>query len=94
MFQKFLNLSRVYKRLISVFADVGVLLFALWAAFSLRLEQQFWVPDRGQLIVSGLTVIITIAVFVRLGLYRAVIRYLSDRAFITVITGVLFRLLL
>lgn len=88
MFQKFLNLSRVYKRLISVFADVGVLLFALWAAFSLRLEQQFWVPDRGQLIVSGLTVIITIAVFVRLGLYRAVIRYLSDRAFITVITGV------
>lgn len=88
MFQKFLNLSRFYKRLISVCADVAVLLFALWAAFSLRLEQQFWVPDRGQLIVSGLTVIITIAVFVRLGLYRAVIRYLSDRAFITVITGV------
>ncbi|ADP98147.1 nucleotide sugar epimerase/dehydratase [Marinobacter adhaerens HP15] len=45
-------------------------------------------PDRGQLIVSGLTVAITIAVFVKLGLYRAVIRYLSDRAFITVITGV------
>lgn len=88
MFQRFLNLSRVHKRLISVFADVAVLFFALWAAFSLRLEQQFWVPDRGQLIVSGLTVVITIAVFVKLGLYRAVIRYLSDRAFITVITGV------
>ncbi|WP_412536137.1 polysaccharide biosynthesis protein [Marinobacter sp. MIT932201] len=82
--------SAVYahKRLISVFADVAVLFFALWAAFSLRLDQQFWVPDRGQLIVSGLTVAITIAVFVKLGLYRAVIRYLSDRAFITVITGV------
>jgi FlaA1/EpsC-like NDP-sugar epimerase len=88
MFQRFLNLSRVHKRLISVFADVAVLFFALWAAFSLRLEQQFWVPDRGQLVVSGLTVVITIAVFVKLGLYRAVIRYLSDRAFITVITGV------
>lgn len=88
MFQRFLNLSRVHKRLISVFADVAVLFFALWAAFSLRLDQQFWVPDRGQLIVSGLTVVITIAVFVKLGLYRAVIRYLSDRAFITVITGV------
>lgn len=88
MFQRFLNLSRVHKRLISVFADVAVLFFALWAAFSLRLDQQFWVPDRGQLIVSGLTVAITIAVFVKLGLYRAVIRYLSDRAFITVITGV------
>jgi len=88
MFQRFLNLSRVHKRLISVVADVAVLFFALWAAFSLRLEQQFWVPDRGQLVVSGLTVVITIAVFVKLGLYRAVIRYLSDRAFITVITGV------
>ena len=88
MFQRFLNLSRVHKRLISVFADVAVLFFALWAAFSLRLEQQLWVPDRGQLIVSGLTVVITIAVFVNLGLYRAVIRYLRDRAFITVITGV------
>lgn len=88
MFEKFLNLSRVHKRLVSVFADVAVLFFALWAAFSLRLEQQFWVPDQGQLIVSGLTVVFTIAVFVKLGLYRAVIRYLSDRAFITVITGV------
>ena len=88
MFEKFLNLSRVHKRLVSVFADVVVLFFALWAAFSLRLEQQFWVPDQGQLIVSGLTVVFTIAVFIKLGLYRAVIRYLSDRAFITVITGV------
>lgn len=88
MFEKFLNLSRVHKRLVSVLADVAVLFFALWAAFSLRLEQQFWVPDQGQLIVSGLTVVFTIAVFVKLGLYRAVIRYLSDRAFITVITGV------
>lgn len=88
MFEKFLNLSRVHKRLVSVLADVAVLFFALWAAFSLRLEQQFWVPDQGQLIVSGLTVVFTIAVFVKLGLYRAVIRYLSDRAFITVISGV------
>ncbi|MDY6929843.1 MAG: nucleoside-diphosphate sugar epimerase/dehydratase [Pseudomonadota bacterium] len=88
MFEKFLNLSRIHKRIVSVFADVIVLLFALWAAFSLRFEQRFWLPDQGQLLVSGLTVVFTIAVFVKLGLYRAVIRYLSDRAFITVITGV------
>lgn len=88
MLEKFLNLSRLHKRLISVAADVVVLFFALWASFSLRLEQQFWVPDRAQLVVSALTVILTISVFVKLGLYRAVIRYLSDRAFITVISGV------
>ena len=84
MFEKFLNLSRVNKRLVSVFADAVVLSFALWAAFSLRLEQQFWVPDQGQLIVSALTVVFTIAVFIKLGLYRAVVRYLSDRAFILI----------
>ncbi|WP_372997130.1 polysaccharide biosynthesis protein [Marinobacter sp.] len=88
MFERFLNLSRFQKRLVSVFADVLVLFFALWAAFSLRLDQQLWVPDRGQLIVSGLTVAFTIGVFVKLGLYRAVVRYLSDRAFLTVISGV------
>lgn len=88
MFDRFLNLSRLHKRIVSVLADFVALFFAIWAAFSLRLEQQFWVPDQGQLIVSTLTIVFTLAVFVRLGLYRAVIRYLSDRAFITVITGV------
>nr|WP_297399414.1 nucleoside-diphosphate sugar epimerase/dehydratase [uncultured Marinobacter sp.] len=88
MFEKFLNLSRFHKRVVSVAADVLALFFALWAAFSLRLDQQFWVPSREQLVVSALTVVFTIVVFVRLGLYRAVVRYLSDRAFITVITGV------
>jgi len=88
MFQKFLNLPRLHKRLISVMADVVALLFALWAAFSLRLDQSFWVPSQDQLVISGLTVVFTIAFFVRLGLYRAVVRYLSDKAFVTVVGGV------
>lgn len=88
MFQKFLNLPRFHKRVISVAADVVALLFALWAAFSLRFEQQFWVPSQEQAVLSALTVVFTIGLFVRLGLYRAVVRYLSDRAFVTVIAGV------
>lgn len=88
MFQKFLNLPRFHKRVISVTADVVALLFALWAAFSLRFEQQFWVPSQEQAVLSALTVVFTIGVFVRLGLYRAVVRYLSDRAFLTVVGGV------
>lgn len=88
MINTFLNLPRVHKRIISVASDVVVLLFAIWAAFALRLEQQLWVPDRGHLIVAGITVIFTIAVFVRLGLYRAVIRFLGDKAFLTIVYGV------
>src|SRR5690554_942256 len=88
VFDSFLKLSRFNKRLISLGVDTLALFFALWSAFALRLEQGFWVPNEGQLLISGLTVIFTLGVFVRLGLYRAVVRYMSDRAFITIITGV------
>ncbi len=88
MFELFLNLSRFQKRLVSVAADCLALFFALYAAFSLRLDQQLWVPSQEHIVISGLTVFFTIGVFIRLGLYRAVVRYLSDRAFITIISGV------
>lgn len=88
MFERFLNFSRFQKRLVSVVADCLALFFALYAAFSLRLDQQLWIPSKEHLVVSGLTVIFTIGVFIRLGLYRAVVRYLSDRAFLTIISGV------
>lgn len=88
MLNKFLDLPRVHKRLISVASDVVVLFFAIWAAFALRLEQELWVPGRGHLIVAGITVVFTIAVFIRLGLYRAVIRFLGDKALLTIIYGV------
>ncbi|AOY87141.1 nucleoside-diphosphate sugar epimerase [Marinobacter salinus] len=88
MFERFLNLSRFQKRLVSVAADCLALFFALYAAFSLRLDQQLWVPSQEHIVISGLTVFFTIGVFIRLGLYRAVVRYLSDRAFITIISGV------
>ncbi|WP_286220270.1 polysaccharide biosynthesis protein [Marinobacter apostichopi] len=88
MINTFLNLPRVQKRLISVASDSVVLFFAIWAAFALRLEQQLWVPDRGHVIVAAITVVFTISVFIRLGLYRAVIRFLGDKAFLTIIYGV------
>ncbi|PCM45243.1 polysaccharide biosynthesis protein [Marinobacter sp. ANT_B65] len=88
MLESFLRLPRFYKRIISVSVDAVALSFALWASFALRLEQSLWLPSRGQLLVTGLTVVFTLAVFVRLGLYRAVVRYMSDRAFLTIVTGV------
>lgn len=88
MINRFLNLPRVQKRIISVASDMVVLFFAIWAAFALRLEQELWIPSRGHLIVAAITVVFTIAVFIRLGLYRAVIRFLGDKAFLTIVYGV------
>lgn len=85
---RFFQLPRFYKRLISVFADVTLLTFALWAAFSLRLERVY-VPSTtaAQALFVG-TVLVTIFCFVRLGLYRAVIRFMSNHAVAAVLIGV------
>lgn len=85
---KILGLSRPVKRLISVITDLTLLSFAIWAAFALRFENYNWLPTEKQLWVSGATVLFTIAAFVKLGLYRAVIRYLSEHAFLAIIIGV------
>lgn len=84
----FLNLPRFHKRVVSVLSDAFFLFFAIWASFALRLEQHLWLPSQGQLTVAAITVVFTIGVFIRLGLYRAVIRYLGNRAFLTIIYGV------
>lgn len=88
MINWFLSLPRVHKRLISVASDIVVLFFAIWASFALRLEQELWIPTRDHMLVAAITVVFTIAVFIRLGLYRAVIRYLGDKAFLTIVYGV------
>lgn len=88
MIEKFLGLPRVHKRIVSVVSDAIVLLFAIWAAFALRLEQELWIPNREHIVVAAITVVFTIAVFIRLGLYRAVIRFLGNKAFLTIIYGV------
>ena len=88
MFKSFLKLSRIQKCMISMLVDAVALSFALWASFALRLEQSLWLPNQGQLLVTALTVIFTLGGFVRIGLYRAVVRYMSDRAFLTIIMGV------
>ena len=65
--------------------DALALAAALWASFALRYGQ--WTPPRS--IVEFLIIlsapVIAIPIFVRLGLYRAVIRYLPERALWTIL---------
>lgn len=87
-FKYFVELSRARKRIISVAVDLVALMLSLWASFALRLENLAWRPNEVQLLVLGLTIAVTIIAFVRLGLYRAIVRYMSDRAFLTILYGV------
>jgi len=81
------HLPRTAKRLVTAAADSVISVFSLWAALSLRLEQ--WVPLDGKwwplFVVAPLT---AIPVFVRTGLYRAVVRHFSLEAIGTIALAV------
>ena len=81
-------MPRYQKRLVSVFVDSLCLPFALWLALSLRLDF-LYIPTNGSILLVGLaTILISIFAFARLGLYRAVIRYMSNHAMLAIISGV------
>ena len=83
----FLNLSRFKKQLIMLFADVVMLVFALWASFSMRLGL-FYIPTETVSLLFIVTPFIAIPIFIRLGLYRAIVRYIGFKALGTIIKAV------
>lgn len=87
------GLSRAVKRAILVGFDVLALFVALWLSFTIRLGGSFS-PTAYHWLLMLAAPFIAIPVFVRMGLYRAVIRYLPERAFITVIQAMTLATLL
>lgn len=82
-----LGLPRNTKRLIVLCVDLLILPLALWASFSLRLGE-FYVPE-GEIVYLFLaTPAIAVPIFIRFGLYRAVIRYIGFVALWAVVQAV------
>lgn len=88
MMKSFLSLSRLQKQGIAATTDFFflplILLMALWMRFDgldQTVLQQFWI-----LIVF--TPFIAIPIFIRLGLYRAVIRFVDQKIVLVVVYGV------
>lgn len=81
------QLPRWQKRLIMLALDCVLLPFAIWAAFALRLST--WTPDLNDGVwLLFLAPFFAIPIFVQLGLYRAVIRYITGQAMLAVLHGV------
>lgn len=78
------HLPALVKTLLIVAGDVIVLPLALWSAVALRLGE-FPLKAGPPLWAYGLALVVTLPLFLRWGLYRAVIRYLEARAFTLVI---------
>ncbi|MFL7023334.1 polysaccharide biosynthesis protein [Enterovibrio norvegicus] len=82
-----LGLSRIYKRLISVFIDLIFVVSSFYAAYWVRIGSIERVHSENTLYILGATALITIAVFTKLGLYRAVLRYMTFHALAVIGVG-------
>jgi FlaA1/EpsC-like NDP-sugar epimerase len=82
------GLPRRIKSLALVAFDAVALVGVLWLSFQLRLAGNFE-PSPAQWVMILLAPVVALPIFLRLGLYRAVIRYLPERAVFTVLWAML-----
>ncbi len=85
MIQRFISLPKRHKQAISLATDFVLLLLAFWSALALRFET--WNPALAAPLLA-------IPIFIRLGLYRAVIRFMEDRVVFVVAGGVTLSVML
>ncbi|WP_420848499.1 polysaccharide biosynthesis protein [Phytopseudomonas seleniipraecipitans] len=86
---RLVGLQRRQKRLIQVSVDVVLVWAALWLAFVVRLGDFSQIhPLDGHLWLFALAPLISIPLFIRFGMYRAVLRYFGNEALIAITKAV------
>ena len=83
--EKIINMPRVWKRATMIVLDVLTLMAALWASYAIRLSDTTSPITMERFTLAALAPAIAIPVFIRLGLYRSVIRYLPEAAIWTIL---------
>ena len=80
---------RRYKRLLQVSADILLCWGALWLAFWVRLGSDKLINPLGDhLWLFAAAPLIAIPIYIRSGMYRAVLRYLGNDALVTIFKAV------
>lgn len=87
LISKLLFLPRTTKRALMVGADLIMMPIALWSALALKAERLNPVLPLPLIWVVA-SLVLSVWVFARLGLYRAVIRFIPPKAIVTVAIGV------
>jgi FlaA1/EpsC-like NDP-sugar epimerase len=87
MKNRLISLPRFQKQFLAIIVDAFSIILSVWIAFSLRLERlHFPVADEGLLYVIPL--FIAIPIFIKMGLYRAIFRYVGQHALWTIFRAV------
>ena len=87
MISQVLSLSRINKQLIMLLVDSVPLVSILLASFSIRLGYWYFPQSDLVWVIFGAPVVASI-IFVRFGLYRAVIRYIGFKALWAIVQAV------
>ena len=87
--EKIIKTPRFWKRVFMISLDIIALMVALWASYAIRLS--VWTPalTSERLILAAFAPVVAIPIFIRLGLYRSVIRYLPEAAIWTIIRAMM-----
>ncbi|HFB64185.1 MAG TPA: polysaccharide biosynthesis protein, partial [Aeromonadales bacterium] len=82
------EVSRHFKQFLMVTADLIWLPLALWLAIAFRWGDIPYTTGWQELLVYAGTALSSVLIFLRFGLYRAVVRFMGAEAFIAVVKGV------
>lgn len=93
IYSRLVGLTRAHKQILMLSADIAILLLAVWGSYALRLGHAF-IPNEKQVLLMAAAPALAIPVFIRIGLYRSVIRYVGEQALWTVMKGMTIAALL
>ncbi len=88
MLNYLLNASRPVKRFISLFYDFLAIPLAIYTALALRQGDPLPSISSTILLSAAITTLITLTVFIKLGQYRAVVRFMTSKAFSSLGIGI------
>ncbi|MGP3592556.1 polysaccharide biosynthesis protein [Vagococcus sp. WN89Y] len=82
-----ISLPRPVKRSIALAVDIILLMAAFWFSFWVRIDSMTPLKSVPHWFLIGSIICITLMLFIKLGLYRAVIRYITAKILVAVASG-------
>src|SRR5690554_6301323 len=87
-FEAVFRIPRQYKRLLQLTADAGLIVLSFIVAMLLRLDSWQFMDSPTTWLPLLAVIPVSLLLFVRLGFYRAIIRYMTHKAVEALLVGV------
>ena len=81
------KLPRPAKRAVSLLLDTGFIFLAYWGAWVVRIDNSSVFYQQESWLLLAIVLPVTLIAFIRLGLYRAVLRYMGSKVAVAILIG-------